>query len=403
MSTAFLLFAFALILCVLFRILNVNSQPQKPVFYYCDSSFLNKILKSAPILEEPYIPTRLWGFSGHVQTILYSFLGRTCCPWPVGERLFIPLLDKTTLTYDLFHPTAGSINDEDVTLIVVPGICNTSESDYIRTFVNYAQNNGYRCAVLNHVGVLPNVPVTGRRIFTYGYTADLDAMLVHLAGRYPKTKMIAFGYSMGGNLITKYLAESHYKKPENLLGAVSVCQPYDANAATDWLLHWQNFRRFYLYAMTEAIKGVVMKHRRILLADDVKQKCSLNEREIISAATLPELDDAYTRKVYNFSTLEELYRWSSCVYYLDNIKTPIIFINAKDDPLVPEPLLEPVRKFAQKRQEVVYMELEHGGHLGFFEGGLFYPNPIAWLDRVSLALVGAFLLTHKDETKVVRS
>lgn len=57
---------------------------------------------------------------------------------------------------------------EDVTLIVVPGICNTSESDYIRTFVNYAQNNGYRCAVLNHVGVLPNVPVTGRRIFTYG-------------------------------------------------------------------------------------------------------------------------------------------------------------------------------------------------------------------------------------------
>lgn len=57
---------------------------------------------------------------------------------------------------------------EDITVVIVPGICNSSESDYIRTFVNYTQNQGYRCAVLNHVGALHNVPVTAARIFTYG-------------------------------------------------------------------------------------------------------------------------------------------------------------------------------------------------------------------------------------------
>lgn len=57
---------------------------------------------------------------------------------------------------------------DDVTLAVVPGICNTSESVYIRTFVHYAQCHGYRCAVLNHVGALQSVAVTTPRIFTYG-------------------------------------------------------------------------------------------------------------------------------------------------------------------------------------------------------------------------------------------
>jgi abhydrolase domain-containing protein 2 len=57
---------------------------------------------------------------------------------------------------------------DDFTLAICPGIGNTSESVYIRTFVHYAQCHGYRCAVLNHVGALGSVKVTAPRIFTYG-------------------------------------------------------------------------------------------------------------------------------------------------------------------------------------------------------------------------------------------
>lgn len=49
--------------------------------------------------------------------------------------------------------------------------------------------------------------------------------------------------------------------------------------------------------MTESMKNLILKHKSILLAEEVKQRCNLNERDIISAATLPELDEAYTRKV----------------------------------------------------------------------------------------------------------
>lgn len=75
--------------------------------------------------------------------------------------------DGSTLTYDLYQPLNQN-HDEDVTVAVCPGVGNSSESVYIRTFVHYAQCHGYRTAVLNHIGVIDTIQVTSARIFTYG-------------------------------------------------------------------------------------------------------------------------------------------------------------------------------------------------------------------------------------------
>ena len=60
----------AIALCFLFKILNVNNSPEKSQFYCSNQKFLEEFLKRAPELAEPYIPTRFWGFSGHLQTII---------------------------------------------------------------------------------------------------------------------------------------------------------------------------------------------------------------------------------------------------------------------------------------------------------------------------------------------
>lgn len=99
----------------------------------------------------------------------------------------------------------------------------------------------------------------------------------------------------------------------------------------------------------------------------------------------------------------------------------MVFINARDDPLVPDPLLEPIREFASEliiyflsilysqniisinfdynffldsRDKTVFVELAHGGHLGFYEGGALYPNPVTWLDRAIVAITGGLVLSH---------
>lgn len=61
-----------------------------------------------------------------------------------------------------------SLFTADVTMVICPGIGNHSEKHYIRTFVDYSQKQGYRCAVLNHLGALPNIELTSPRMFTYG-------------------------------------------------------------------------------------------------------------------------------------------------------------------------------------------------------------------------------------------
>jgi hypothetical protein len=43
---------------------------EKSLFYCSNAKFLEDILKKVPELSEPYVPTRFWGFSGHIQTIV---------------------------------------------------------------------------------------------------------------------------------------------------------------------------------------------------------------------------------------------------------------------------------------------------------------------------------------------
>jgi len=379
----------AVLLCLFLKLLNVNSRPQKPILYCKDENLLTTVLKLTPSLEALYTPTSLWGFSGHVQTVIHSIIGRVQSPWPIGDRIELTLSDNTTLTYDLYQPF--NVTKDDITLAIVPGICNTSESVYVRTFVHHAQKLGLRCAVLNHVGALNSVTLTASRVFTYGYTGDLSEMLNHLAKKYTQSKIICIGYSMGGNLVTKYMGETSKAKPSNIVGAVSICQGYNAIEGTKWMLQWQNFRRLYLYAMTEAMKSIILRHRSVLLSEKAKAEFGLNEKEIASAATLPELDDAYTRKVYKFNSVDELYHWSSCVNYLHNIEHPTIFINSLDDPLVPEDLLLPIRKYASEHEKALLIEVAHGGHLGFYEGGIICPNQESWLDRTLVHLVQSLI------------
>lgn len=104
--------------------------------------------------------------------------------------------------------------------------------------------------------------------------------------------------------------------------------------------------------MTENVKQIIRKHRHVLLSDDVKKKYGINESDISYALTLPALDEVYTRKILNFPSVNDLYQWSSSLNYLPFINKPMVFINSKDDPLIPEVLLEPIKLHASKLFEL---------------------------------------------------
>lgn len=63
---------------------------------------------------------------------------------------------------------AKRVFSDDITMVICPGFANHSGNVYIRTFVDHSQRQGYRCAVLNHLGALPDMELTAPRMFTYG-------------------------------------------------------------------------------------------------------------------------------------------------------------------------------------------------------------------------------------------
>jgi hypothetical protein len=60
-------------------------------------------------------------------------------------------------------------------------------------------------------------------------------------------------------------------------------------------MDWENLRRLYLLKMTYAMQKLVRRNRSVLLSDEVKQRCKIDEERLFSATTLKAFDEAYTR------------------------------------------------------------------------------------------------------------
>lgn len=61
-----------------------------------------------------------------------------------------------------------------------------------------------------------------------GHTGDYGAMVDHLEKQFPSTYIVTVGFSLGGNIVTKYMGEQEGKLPRNVIGGISICQGYNA-------------------------------------------------------------------------------------------------------------------------------------------------------------------------------
>ena len=60
------------------------------------------------ILFFRYIPVKLWGSNGHIQTIVHATLGRTYNPNVKARRVTAKMEDGATVTWDVYEPTGVS-------------------------------------------------------------------------------------------------------------------------------------------------------------------------------------------------------------------------------------------------------------------------------------------------------
>merc|ERR1719354_348084 len=170
--------------------------------------------------------------------------------------------------------------------------------------------------------------------------------------------------------------------------AISVCQGYDISEAAVLFRDWENFRCVYNYGLTRNVLKVINHHKQELAQQMQEEEggsegSAINWKHTFSARALQDLDENFTLKMCKETCdVDDFYRCNSSSRVLDRITLPVLLINAKDDPIVPEELHKYPKQLVGINKNALFVRPAYGGHLGFFEGGLVVPNRVTWLDRM---------------------
>jgi len=191
------------------------------------------------------------------------------------------------------------------------------------------------------------------RLYHSGETGDLGAVIDFAATRYSRIALV--GFSLGGNLILKYLGESNPHPV--LVSAAAISAPLDLAATARALdRHWS--KRIYRNSF---IKSLIAKVEA--KAARFPDKFDVNGIRMIR--TFEEFDDRYTAPIHGFRDAEDYWEKTSARQFLTRITVPTLILNACDDPLL-TPGSYPVTEAEDNPR--LFLEMpKSGGHLGFVD------------------------------------
>jgi predicted alpha/beta-fold hydrolase len=332
------------------------------------------------ISDSTFTPAR-WLRNRHAQTI-YAAMPWAWRSWPELRRQELELPDGDTTAVDWL--VAGDALPETAPLLVIlHGLEGSAESSYARMLMEAAFDLGWRACVL-HFRDCGDYRNRLPRRYHAGETNDLRHFLntLHLVPEAAENAgpLLAVGFSLGGNVLLKYLGESGDETP--LKGATAVCVPLDLHKCAKALNQGFSkiYQRYLLRRMKRSVKGKFDRHT-----------AAFNWDRAMGARTFAEFDDAVTAPLHGFEGIQDYYDKCSAVHYLQTIERPTLVINAFDDPFMTDDVIPS----ADRLSEHVSIEVSAaGGHVGFIDGGTpwrpshFLPGRILSFLRTYAAMPG---------------
>lgn len=309
------------------------------------------------IIESSFKPA--WWLPGaHAQTIWPGITRRRSDINLTWERLELPDHDFIDLVWT--PETDGPV------VIVLHGLEGSLNSHYAKGILTALHYKGWR-AVLMHFRGCSGTHNRLARGYHSGETGDLKYLIKLLHTRYPKQPLAATGYSLGGNVLLKYLGESG--KDSGLAAATAVSAPFVLSRAADRLT--QGYSRIYQHYLLRHIQ------RRMMDKFKDRHDAPFSITDVPKWNNFHLFDNFVTAPLHGFSSGDEYYRLSSSRQYLQSINTPTLIIHAENDPfLTPDAIPNET-----ELSENVTLELSRdGGHAGFVSGK-FPWRPRYWLEE----------------------
>ncbi len=330
-----------------------------------------------------------WLPGGNAQTVGGRFLRRLDQGPLDSERIELPDGDFVDL-----HEAPSTLPPDAPVALILHGLEGSSRANYVTTLARELATQRIRAVRMNFracSGEMNRLP----RFYHAGDTGDVDFVIRYLRDRAPDTPIAAAGFSLGGNVLLKYLGERGADAASDLVAAVAVSVPFDLAAGTR-NLERPGMCRVYTYYFMRKLRAKALRKRAALAP-----LCDIEGA--LAARTVREYDDAATARLHGFRDAWHYYQQSSCHAWVEKIRIPTMILHSLDDPFLPASSV-PVQA-VRENQWVTDGLTGKGGHVGFISGQPW--RPVFWAEREAARFIarkiaesteGAFMPMGADET-----
>ena len=317
--------------------------------------------------------------NAHLQT-LWPFLFRRVPRVPFAvERWTLP--DGEQLAVRLSERRDGPAGPRPGVL-AVHGLESSSDAPYVRGMLARVYAAGWNGAAFDFRSC-GDRPSPTRVAYHAGKTDDLGAVVQGLRRRWPDAPLAVVGFSLGGNVVAKWLGEQGDGAP--VAAAVAVSTPFDlalCAAAADRPGFWSGFYR----------RRFVLSLRRKALAMARREPDRLDLRAVSGVRTFAEFDAMVTARLFGFADATDYWRRASAAPWLQAIRRPTLIISAEDDPLVPAACIP--HQAIRANPALTLWLTRQGGHLGFLGGRP--GRPVYAAEDAALAFLSARFRSRGD-------
>ncbi len=303
----------------------------------------------------------------------------------LGARLLRSRAGEARLRRERVELPDGDFLDLDFTdgeprsplVIVLHGLEGSARSTYALEMYRALRARGVQAVGLNFRscgGELNRTP----RLYHSGETGDLALVLRSLRQRFPNRPLGAVGFSLGGNVLLKYLGESG---DGGVRAAAAISVPFDLAAGAQHLE--RGISRLYRRYLVGKLKRKTRAKAGVLQG-------LVSVEQVLDARTFVEFDDAATAPLHGFSDAGDYYARSSCNQYLAGIRVSTLLIHSADDPFLPAGAIP--RGAVAANPLLVSDFTEHGGHVGFVSGQPW--APVFWAEERAARFLAGHLGTQ---------
>eukprot|EP00741_Cyanophora_paradoxa_P005159 tig00000863_g5001.t1 len=308
----------------------------------------------------------LWSYAalevgGDAQTILAALFRRA----PEGlhyAREEMEAEDGGLFALDYGVASAGAPPDSIAdpatpVLLLLPGLTGGSGDRYIRFCALHALRSGFRPVVYCPRGS-SGLALRTAQFYSASFTGDLRQAVGHLRRRYPAAPLFAAGWSLGSNVLVRYLGEEGEGAP--LAGAASLANPWCLETCDANFREGAVQRLLYDPKLASGMRAMFQPHASLF---ESCPRRSYDVRGALKARTVREWDEAITVRSFGWRDTAHYYAASSSKLALPHVAVPLLCINAQDDPIavghaVPYHTLP-------GNEKVVMAVTRRGGHNGW--------------------------------------